>query len=169
VNDKEYKVDQYIPSGEPCRTCRCVQGFKGLNEHSCREIHCVVDNRIGCVPVYVEGVCCPISYKCVEETDSSRIILAGTGASTLPIRIPEGTENTRIISVQPETGKQGVSTLPIRIPDDSNKSRIISIEPEAGKQGVSTLPIKITDDSAKDPRCLLPKRVGRYFIRKFTS
>ena len=63
-NDKEYKIDQYIRSGEPCKTCRCVPGFNGLNENSCREIHCVVDNRIGCVPVYVDGVCCPISYKC---------------------------------------------------------------------------------------------------------
>ena len=36
----------------------------GLDEHSCREIHCLIDNRIGCVPVFTEGVCCPTSYKC---------------------------------------------------------------------------------------------------------
>lgn len=76
--------------------------------------------------------------------------------------LAEKSDLNRIIQAETTPGKQGVSTLPIRITDDSDSSRIISVQPETGKQGVSTLPIRITDDSTKDPRCLLPKLVGRF-------
>ena len=38
--------------------------YTGLNGKGCRDTHCLVDNRVGCVPVYTENVCCPTSYKC---------------------------------------------------------------------------------------------------------
>lgn len=95
-NGKEYLKGQSIPSGQPCKWCTCVDGFNGLEGPGCRDAHCVVDNRIGCVPVYAPGVCCPISYKCISAAELKE-------------------NKTRIIQIQPEAGKQGVTTLPMEL------------------------------------------------------
>ncbi|XP_046644331.1 uncharacterized protein LOC124329334 [Daphnia pulicaria] len=63
-NGKGYLKGQAIPSGDPCKRCVCVDGFSGLNSPGCHEVHCILDNRIGCNPVYTPGVCCPTSYRC---------------------------------------------------------------------------------------------------------
>ena len=39
-------------------------GKTGLQGLGCREVNCILDNRIGCNPVYSPGVCCPTSYRC---------------------------------------------------------------------------------------------------------
>lgn len=36
---------------------------KGLDGPGCRDIHCLVDNRIDSVPIYTKNVCCPTGYK----------------------------------------------------------------------------------------------------------
>lgn len=63
-NGKGYLKGQLIPTGEVCRKCTCVEGFYGLYGPGCQEVHCILDDRIGCNPVYTPGVCCPTSYKC---------------------------------------------------------------------------------------------------------
>nr|CAH0105063.1 unnamed protein product [Daphnia galeata] len=63
-NGKGYLKGQSIPSGDPCKRCVCVDGFNGLQGLGCREVNCILDNRIGCNPVYSPGVCCPTSYRC---------------------------------------------------------------------------------------------------------
>ncbi|KAI9565498.1 hypothetical protein GHT06_009290 [Daphnia sinensis] len=98
LNGQEYTKGQAIPTGDPCKTCTCVEGFTGLNGPGCRETQCLIDNRVGCVPVYTDNVCCPTSYKCAKD--------ATTGAEN----------TTRIIRVEGEPGKQGAVTLPFLIP-----------------------------------------------------
>ncbi|XP_057371637.1 uncharacterized protein LOC130692528 isoform X1 [Daphnia carinata] len=63
-NGKGYLKGQSIPTGEICRKCTCVKGFYGLFGPGCQEVHCILDDRIGCTPVYTPGICCPTSYKC---------------------------------------------------------------------------------------------------------
>lgn len=98
LNGQEYVKGQAIPTGDPCKTCTCVEGFTGLNGPGCRETQCLIDNRVGCVPVYTDNVCCPTSYKCAKD--------AATAAES----------TTRIIRVEGEPGKEGAVTLPFLIP-----------------------------------------------------
>ncbi|EFX79782.1 hypothetical protein DAPPUDRAFT_304363 [Daphnia pulex] len=98
LNGKEFNRGQAIPTGDPCKTCTCVEGFTGLNGPGCRDTQCLIDNRIGCVPVYTENVCCPTSYKCAKDT------------------VAAAENKTRIIRVEGGPGKQSAVTLPFLIP-----------------------------------------------------
>lgn len=108
----------------------------------CRDAHCVIENRIGCVPVYVSGVCCPINYKCRKSYLNYSIACYDVVCKFASF----------IISVS-------ASEL------NENKTRIIQIQPEAGKQGVTTLPMSLgraRSDASKvnNDLCLLPKVIG---------
>jgi len=102
---KEYIKGQEIPTKNPCKSCRCADGFAGLDGPGCSDVRCIINSRPGCVPVYTDGVCCPMGYKCPEDAET---------ASTL-----------RVIHLEPEAGSQsGVSTLPILIPGGRKKWQV---------------------------------------------
>ena len=61
---KEYIKGQEIPTKNPCKSCRCADGFAGLDGPGCSDVRCIINSRPGCVPVYTDGVCCPMGYKC---------------------------------------------------------------------------------------------------------
>jgi len=44
VKDKEYTVGQYIQSGDPCLSCRCVEDFNGLVSYF--SLHQLIDHKL---------------------------------------------------------------------------------------------------------------------------
>lgn len=109
---------------------------KGLDGPGCREVHCVIDNRIGCVPVYVSGVCCPIGYKCRKYIHWFKCCYK-IHLTFLAFRLVTAEEL------------------------ELNQTRIIRSDPQP--EGATTLPISISDlnePKVKPDFCYLPKEVG---------
>lgn len=70
-----YKNQQFWHSDEPCYSCICDENFNGdtklqYNPKNCRKTNCNIelhnlrDLKAGCVPVYSEKSCCPLSWRC---------------------------------------------------------------------------------------------------------
>lgn len=103
LKGRRYKKGENVPTGDSCRTCTCTKGFNGLNGPGCRDVHCLIDNRKGCVPVYTENVCCPTSYRCVDDSAVNK---------------------SRIIRVDSESGQQAAVTLPFSLSNNRNNQEV---------------------------------------------
>lgn len=64
---KDYLEGDSIETGVPCKKCICTANFTGLNGPGCRDIHCLMDVRFNCVPIFTDGKCCPIDWRCCES------------------------------------------------------------------------------------------------------
>lgn len=72
--DKVYKEgDQMFFDEHPCRKCVCGSGYTGPFGPGCETFTCGMDFRYtrqlarGCVPIYFEEGCCPISWLCPDD------------------------------------------------------------------------------------------------------
>jgi len=72
---KEYKLGQKIyPDEDVCKTCHCTEDWNDdnpLSSLACHKYRCEFelsrDFNSGCLPIYHEGTCCPIEYKCPKS------------------------------------------------------------------------------------------------------
>lgn len=73
LEGQEYGLHQTMyPQSDPCVTCKCDQQWNQslpLSENkNCKQIECDIESdyrfKQGCIPIYHQGVCCPISYHC---------------------------------------------------------------------------------------------------------
>ena len=72
--DRRFKKGQKIyPEEDHCKTCLCTHDWDDNNpvaSGACQTYSCEFqldkDFQSGCLPIYHEGTCCPIEYKCRE-------------------------------------------------------------------------------------------------------
>lgn len=73
-DDRTYRLGESIyPKDYPCHKCICGEDFDGSkveDNPQCQIVNCGIEItnfskiRKGCVPVYFENRCCPITYRC---------------------------------------------------------------------------------------------------------
>ncbi|GBN35614.1 hypothetical protein AVEN_156109-1, partial [Araneus ventricosus] len=71
---KTYSEGEDLPTRRLCLACKCTPDFVEPNDRICAIMDCPVDNRIelGCIPVYNDTECCPVSYNCEKSGVSSK-------------------------------------------------------------------------------------------------
>jgi len=79
---EEYKYGQkYFPKDRPCEVCLC-QPFDGSADN-CKPIDCGYYSsekfNKDCVPVFKEGVCCPVDWICPDQQDLLDVSLPEVG------------------------------------------------------------------------------------------
>jgi hypothetical protein len=71
IEGRHYPDGARVPSGttDPCDLCYCIR-----NQEACVKQECVLSVD-GCEPVYVPGVCCPVSYNCGKSHTLNAFLL----------------------------------------------------------------------------------------------
>lgn len=59
-----YQNGDFVPSPDPCEACYCLRETVRCVTQRCELPE---DTRQGCMPVYMDGICCPVRYQCGGE------------------------------------------------------------------------------------------------------